>query len=247
MKRMGNERRIKRLLLLMIVLVCAGILAVILMRGVFVLKNVIIEGTTSFSDNDIIRLGKFEFGQSIGKINADRVRENLESSGKLAVDSVTVEKPSTVRISVHERTGIALVLNGGRILLLDANGYVMESLTEAPDSGIYVSGLEATSYKIGKRISAPAKKISAMQTMLEAIQSMNAQEYVSEINLNDLLQISVIARNGTIVKFGDVENMNDKVRWMRSAVADLENRGERGGTLDVSSATRADYQPSGSA
>ncbi len=247
MKRMGNERRIKRLLLLMIVLVCAGILAVILMRGVFVLKNVIIEGTTSFSDNDIIRLGKFEFGQSIGKINADRVRENLESSGKLAVDSVTVEKPSTVRISVHERTGIALVLNGGRILLLDANGYVMESLTEAPDSGIYVSGLEATSYKIGKRISAPAKKISAMQTMLEAIQSMNAQEYVSEINLSDLLQISVIARNGTIVKFGDVENMNDKVRWMRSAVADLENRGERGGTLDVSSATRADYQPSGSA
>ncbi len=231
----------------MIVLVCAGILAVILMRGVFVLKNVIIEGTTSFSDNDIIRLGKFEFGQSIGKINADRVRENLESSGKLAVDSVTVEKPSTVRISVHERTGIALVLNGGRILLLDANGYVMESLTEAPDSGIYVSGLEATSYKIGKQISAPAKKISAMQTMLEAIQSMNAQEYVSEINLNDLLQISVIARNGTIVKFGDVENMNDKVRWMRSAVADLENRGERGGTLDVSSATRADYQPSGSA
>lgn len=240
---MRAEKRLKAALLSMIVIVCMGIFAVILMRCVFVLKNVVIEGQTTLSDADIIRLGKFEFNRSIRNVDPDRVRENMESSGTIAVESVTIEWPNTVRIAVRERTRDALVLNGGRVLVLDSDGYVIDNPTVAPESGIYITGLEGTSYKIGKRLTAPASKLNAMKTVLESIRKMDAANYVAEINISDLMQISLITRMGTIVELGDSANMDEKIRWMRSAVADLESRGEVGGSLDVSSGTRADYQP----
>ena len=236
-----KEKRFKALLLTLIALVLVGFLAVILLENVFVLKNVVIEGSTSLTDNEIIRLGKFEFGGSIFSVNADRVRENLESSGQIAVDDIAVQKPSTVKLVVHERSRDALVLNGGRVLVLDSDGYVIDNPTTAPDSGIYVTGLEGTSYKIGRQITAPANKLNAMKTVLEAIKAMNATDYVTEVDLGDLMQITLITRTGITVQLGDTDNMNEKIRWMRSAVSDLESRGERGGTLDVSSGTRADY------
>ena len=57
------------------------------------------------------------------------------------------------------------------------------------------------------------------------------------------MEITAIARSGVIVKLGDTDNMDEKIRWLRSAVSDLETRGETRGTLDVSSGTRADYRP----
>ena len=57
------------------------------------------------------------------------------------------------------------------------------------------------------------------------------------------MQLSSVTRSGVVVKLGDMGNMDEKIRWLRSAVSDLETRGETRGTLDVSSGTRADYRP----
>ena len=162
----------------------------------------------------------------------------------LAVEDVKIQKPSTVILKVRQRTRDALTLNGGHILVMDSDGYVIDNPTEMPESGgIYITGLDVTSYKIGKKINAPENKLSAMKTVLESIRKMDAAAYVSEINLGDLMQLSIVTRYGVVVKLGDTGNMDEKIRWMRSAVADLESRGETRGTLDVSSSTRADYQP----
>ena len=241
---MKREKRTKILMILLIAAACAGILAIVLTRSVFVLKNVTVEGATSLSYTEIIRLGKFQFGQPIGSVDPEIVRENLESSGKIAVEDVKIQKPSTVILKVRQRTRDALTLNGGHILVMDSDGYVIDNPTEMPESGgIYITGLDGTSYKIGKRINAPENKLSAMKTVLESIRKMDAAAYVSEINLGDLMQLSIVTRSGVVVKLGDTGNMDEKIRWMRSAVADLESRGETRGTLDVSSSTRADYQP----
>ena len=241
---MRRERRIKGLLIALIAAACAGIVAFVLARCVFVLKSVVVEGSTTMADAEIIRLGKFDFGGAIGNVDPERVRENLESTGQLAVEEVSVERPSTVRIHVRERTRDALTLNGGHILVMDSDGYVIDNPTAMPESGgVYITGLEGTAYRIGKRISAPESKLSAMKTVLESIRKMDAAAYISEVNLTDLMEITAIARSGVIVKLGDTGNMDEKIRWLRSAVSDLDTRGETRGTLDVSSGTRADYRP----
>ena len=45
------------------------------------------------------------------------------------------------------------------------------------------------------------------------------------------------------VLLGDPDDMDNKIIWMTGTLADLENRGETTGQLDVSSGTKADYRP----
>ena len=82
-----------------------------------------------------------------------------------------------------------------------------------------------------------------MKAAVDAIRNQGAAIYVSELNVDDPLNLWITTRTGIRVELGDAQNMDGKILWLRSAVADLENRGEVKGTLDVSSGTKADFQP----
>lgn len=239
-----SAKRAKSLLMGVCLLALLTIAAVLLWRDVFVVRKVIIEGTLSVPDEEIIRTAQIDVGGSIRAVEQEKLKLNLESSGRFALEGVEVRYPSTLILHVRERTRDAMVLNGGKILVLDSDGYVIEACGAMPEnSGVYVTGLEGTSYRVGSRISAPEEKLAAMKATVDAIRNQGAAIYVSELNVDDPLNLWITTRTGIRVELGDAQNMDGKILWLRSAVADLESRGEVKGTLDVSSGTKADYQP----
>jgi len=108
---------------------------------------------------------------------------------------------------------------------------------------VYIYGLNATEYRIGSRIDAPEENLAAMKAVLDSIRTHNAGQYVSDLTVSDPKNMTITTRTGIRVKLGDSGNMDNKIKWMYSAVGDLESRGEIRGTLDVSSGTKADYMP----
>lgn len=237
-------RRARLLLSGIVILTILTILAFMLWRNLFVVRNVIIEGTVSASEEELIRAAQIDMGGSIHAIDEDALRQNLNATGRYELMGVNVRMPNTVILSVRERTRDAMVLNGGQILVMDAQGYVIEACSSMPeDGGVYITGLDGTSYRIGGRIAAQEVKLSAMQTVLETVRAQNAGQYVSELSVEDVLNLYITTRTGIRVELGDAENMEGKILWMCSAVADLESRGSTKGTLDVSSGTKADYRP----
>jgi len=228
------------IVLLAVAIVCA----LLVLRGLFVVRNVVIDGETTTTETEIIRMSQIEMGGAIFSVDDARIKQNLESSGMIALDSVEVKYPNAVILHVRERTRDAMVLNGGQIVVLDSDGYVIEVCRSMPEnSGVFVSGLEGTGYRVGGRIKAPEKKLEALKIITEAVRTQNAAEYISEVNMDDLLNLWIVTRTGIRVELGDVENMEGKILWLRSAVNDLEQRGSTTGTLDVSSGSKADYSP----
>lgn len=239
-----SAKRARSLLMGVCLLALLTIAAVLLWRDVFVVRKVIIEGSLSVADEEIIRTAQIDIGGSIRAVEQEKLKLNLESSGRFVLEGVEVRYPSTLILHVRERTRDAMVLNGGKILVLDSDGFVIEVCGTMPEnSGVYVTGLEGTSYRIGSRISAPVEKLTAMKAAVDAIRNQGAAIYVSELNVDDPLNLWITTRTGIRVELGDAQNMDGKILWLRSAVADLENRGEVKGTLDVSSGTKADFQP----
>ena len=239
-----SAKRARSLLMGVCLLALLTIAAVLLWRDVFVVRKVIIEGSLSVADEEIIRTAQIDIGGSIRAVEQEKLKLNLESSGRFVLEGVEVRYPSTLILHVRERTRDAMVLNGGKILVLDSDGFVIEVCGTMPEnSGVYVTGLEGTSYRIGSRISAPVEKLTAMKAAVDAIRNQGAAIYVSELNVDDPLNLWITTRTDIRVELGDAQNMDGKILWLRSAVADLENRGEVKGTLDVSSGTKADYQP----
>ena len=228
----------------LVALVVIGLIAGIIWRKVFVVRNIVIEGSVEVSQDEIIRAAQVDMGGHITNVDADELRVNLESGGIYALDDVKTKKPNTVILSIRKRTRDAVVRNGGKYLVLDSDGYVIEADDVMPeDSGVYVYGLDATSYHVGGRITAPEERLLSMKEALDSIRSQNAAQYVSDLTVSDPDNMMITTRTGMRVKLGDRENMDDKILWMRMAVSDLEGRGDTRGTLDVSSGTKADYMP----
>lgn len=237
-------RRTKVALVAIATLALLTVLAIVLWKNVFVVANVIVEGDISIEASEVIRAAQIELGTSIQSVEKDRIRKNVNSTGILALEDVEIQYPNTVVLFVRERTRDAMVLNGGRLVVMDSDGYVVETSSVVPDNGcVYITDLECGSYEIGQRISAPEEKLEAMKIVLDAIRAQNAGAYVSELSVKDLLNLQITTRTGIRVQLGDVSDMEGKILWMRSAVADLESRGQTSGTLDVSSGTKADYRP----
>lgn len=236
--------RFRVFLLIIAAIAVLAILAGVAVKGLFVVRSVVVEGVEDVDEQQIIRAANLEFGSSIFAVDAQKVRQSLEATGVYAVDGVLVRKPSTVILQVRARTRDAVTLNGGKYLVMDSEGYVVESLSALPEDGIvYVYGLNATAYRVGGRVTAAENRLEAMQAVLDAIRGQGAMGLVSDFNVEDVNNLTLTTRTGLRVELGDASDMQSKILWMKSAATDLESRGDVRGTLDVSSGTKADYIP----
>ena len=237
----ANGRKRSRLWLIAIP-IAALTLWLVLTHYVFLVRNVEVVGVSEVPAADVVRLSGIPLGGRLNAVDEATLRTRLESTGRLAFVSLEKRYPNTVVLNVRERSRDALILQAGKLVVLDSDGYVVSAGDTAPEDGMpYVLGLKASTYRLGWRLDAPETRLAAMKAVLEALKAHGATAYISEINLEHLNDIELIARKGTVISLGDAENMNNKVIWMVGALQDLESRGETLGVLDVSSGSKADF------
>lgn len=216
----------------------------ILTHYVFLIRDVQVMGVEDADATAVVRLSGVPLGDRMNAVDVEEIKNNVESTGQLAFVSVEKRYPTTLVLTVRQRTRDAITSQAGKLLVLDSDGCVVSTGDTAPVYSVpYVLGLKSSTYQLGRQLDAPRNRLSAMKTILESLKAHNATGYVSEINLEHLSNIEFISRRGIVVSMGDVENMNNKVIWMLGALQDLESRGETLGRLDVSSGSKADFLP----
>ena len=226
-----------------IALVCA--IAFVLFRFVFVVRSVDVIGAPAEEASEIVRAGNVEFGGSIFGVNTVEIAAGIAETGNYYMVDIAKSLPNRLHITVQQRTPAAMTLFMQSILIMDADGYVISACDSVPDMDlVYVSDLKPSAYKIGSVIQADADRLENLRAALHAIAEDGAAVYISELTVADSRAIKIISRTRTNVNLGTRENMSMKIRWMVSALADLESRGESYGTMDVSSGKSADYRPS---
>lgn len=238
-RRRRNRKWIIPVILLVLALICG-----LLLRFVFVVRNVDITGHESVMRTEaVMRAARIGFGTSILNVDRYEIEEAINDTGSLKFEELEIQYPDTVRIQVSPRIREAMMLHMGKIRILDAEACVMESLNELPNTDlIYVSGIKALNCEKGKQIQADEEQLQAYCSVIEALNAHGADIYVSELKLDKPQDMYIITRTGITVSLGNGQKISGKIAWMKSAVADLEQRGESGGILDVSSGNKADYR-----
>ncbi len=220
----------------------------LLANVVFVVRDVQIVGAGEVPETDVRHLSGIRLGSRLNAVDVERVRLDVESDGRLAFVDLEKRYPSRVVLTVRPRTLDAIILLGGKILVLDSDAYVVRVTDRLPDGQIpYVTGLKAMYYALGRQLDTADGRCGAMKAVVEALKARNATAYVSELNVANTEDIRIITRTGMKVLLGDSTDMENKIAWMAGALADLEARGETNGQLDVSSGTKADFRPAGTA
>lgn len=232
----------RKLILIIIAAAVAALAWIFVDKSVLVVKNVEVYGAREGETADVIRISGIEMGGSMRKMDADKAALNVESTGAYSCTAVEIKYPSTAIIRVEPRRGAAVIDAGGFMVTLDAGGYVMDVSTAMPeDDYIYITGMEARRWELGRQVAADPARLSAFVAVVSAVNKNGAQAYVSEINVSDKKTLYAYSRTGIYVLLGDESDMDRKVMWMINALADLEKRGETSGRLDVSSGDKADY------
>ena len=238
--RRKKRRRIGPIVLLALVLAAA--IAFLLFQYVFVIRHVDVVGGGDISAQNVVRLSGIRFGGRLGALNEKKVAESVQSDGQLAFVNLETRLPNRVILTVRQRSQDALILQAGKVLVLDSDGYVVSVSDRLPEQSIpYVTGLSAARYTLGRQLDTSDGRIAAMKAVLEALKTRGATGYVSELSVEDPTDLRVTTRTGMVVLLGNAENMDRKIIWMAGTLADLEARGETTGQLDVSSGTKADY------
>ena len=230
--------------------VVVGVVAVlfiaffVLTNVVFAVKNVEYSGSFSVDPNEITRASGIRFGRSIFGVDESTVRDRVNALGVVALEDVVIHYPSTVTLCVRDRTDQAMLVYSGGVAILDEEGCVIRSSTEVPNEDLlYVTGFHVFQCRTGAPIDAQMGQRNAFTAVMQALIVNGAKPYVSELDLEDVNNLFLLTRGGITVRLGGMENMYNKIAWMKGAVADLEARGEYGGALDVQSGTKADYIP----
>jgi len=225
------------------IVVLGGALWLLLANAVFVVRDVQVDGAGDIPAADVLRLSGIRLGRPMRRVDPEQVRLGVESDGRLAFVGLQKRYPVQVLLTVRPRSHDAVMLQGGKALVLDSGGYVAQVADSMPENLPYVSGLRASYYLLGRQLDAADGRLAAMGEILEALKARSATAYASEISVDNLEDLRIISRTGVTVLLGDAGNMPDKIAWMAGALADLEARGERGGRLDVVGGTKADYIP----
>ena len=241
---MRGKRKKQAVTPLLIAIAVLGVaLWLLLARVVFVVRGVQVEGAGEIPSGDVLRLSGIRMGGPIGGVDAEQVRLAVESDGRLAFVGLEKRYPNQILLTVRPRSHDAVMLQGGKALVLDSAGYVAQVLDQLPENLPYVSGLRASYYLLGRQLDTADGRCGAMEAVLEALKARGAMQFASEISVADIEDLRVVTRTGVTVLLGNAENMPDKIAWMAAALSDLEARGERGGKLDVYSGRKADYIP----
>ena len=66
-------------------------------------------------------------------------------------------------------------------------------------------------------------------------------ELISEIDLSNPNSIKLISKCGISIKLGQLDRLEEKMKWINAMLPELNKQGKTSGSLDVSTANSAYY------
>ena len=217
----------------------------ILGMDAFALKSVEITGCER--PDEVLALAGIRLGGSIFRVDLNEVEERIESSPYFEVLSSQRNLPSTIAIEVAVREPVAVVHWLDAFQVIDHDGYILDTVATLPDfSCPVVSGVQVDTWETGNRIaSVDPRQSDAMSRILTSlVDNRGAGAYISEINLKNPQNITLISPLGMVMNVGDAEKIDRQLRWVDEVLPRLYAMGYTKGSLTLTSPDRSvDFLP----
>ncbi len=211
----------------LIMIVCVAVACLIF----FQVETVTVEGTSRYSDNEIITAAGLESGENLFFINTTSIANTLEKSLPY-LTNVTIERtlPGSVTIEVEETSAVAVLTVANGYWYIDASGKLLELRTS--DNGLpHITGVSLVTPTQGTVFSvdtAYRTKRTSVIALLTALESQGLLADLISIDLSDGSQLSMQYTEKYIVKIPYGADFDYRVRAMSGIIDNLT------GTNDLS-------------
>ncbi|HYT09267.1 MAG TPA: FtsQ-type POTRA domain-containing protein [Mycobacteriales bacterium] len=128
----GSGRRRVLVLAAVVLLVLATAVWVVGFTGVLGVRTVAVGGARALPAESVRQAAAVPEGEPLARVDTDAVAERVRRIPGVARVAVARSWPSTLKITVTERRGVAVVARGGAAWLVDGEGVVFQRLAGRP-------------------------------------------------------------------------------------------------------------------
>jgi cell division protein FtsQ len=189
-------------------------------------RTVQVDGVTTLPAEQVRETAGLDEGTPLLRVDVTAAQERVAQLPQ--VDSVEVTRgwPSTVVITVVERTPVAVVGTPGRRSLVDARGVLFETITgDAPDGVVPLAVAE------------PGPDDPPTMAALGALTALpdDVRDHVAGAAATSAEDVSLTLDDGTTVRWGTHEETDEKAAALTAVLEQIASGAlESAGTIDVS-------------
>lgn len=191
------------------------------------LRRVEVAGNQRVAKEELVRASELRRGQHLLSLSTNRVVSAVETIPW--VEHARAERiiPSTVRITVIERTPVALVSSGARRFLIDEEGVILD---EGSNEFVIINDLPIAAVVPGARVRAPSFRES-LGVWRDFDDSLREQvEFISAASID---RITVRLSGGVSILYGAHEQVEEKNFAIMAVLEQAKRDGDQIVSVDV--------------
>ena len=234
-RRYGRRGRGGVRFLLIVAVLCVA--ALLIKSRVFTLREIVVQGNEAWSDAEIAALSGLILGEDTLKIEKSRIKGNFLRNHYVELIEMDILYPDRVLLTVRERQPRAAVNCAGVILVIDAEGVILERMASMPAGDLITVSMNASLSAQGRTI----ESSKSGELDLSELDAQGMSGLVSEINVRDRFNLYMVSNTGVQIILGEKDDMADKLVLARLVLEKLTEEGVMSGVLDVSTGQNAVY------
>ena len=200
--RSGWSRRTVLIIVAAAVVLAAIAVWIVAVSPVFGVRTVSVRGENAVTEQQIRSAADVPDGTPLVRLDTDAVARRIESIDGIASARVSTSFPSTLVISVVERTPVGVVKHDGRYVLVDRTGDQYRTVDAPPEHvPVFVVPVGTDSRTTGGAVATVAAALPA---------KIRAQ--VASIQALDPSAITLLLTHGRVVAWGSVARSGEKAK-----------------------------------
>lgn len=215
-----RRRKILKNIFLTLIIVTAIVL--FLLSPIFNIKEIVILGNEKISTIEITNLLNIENNTNIFKEKKENMINKIKENPY--IDSVYINKklPSTIEVTVKERTIEYQIQNGGAFVYINSEGYILEISTNKLQDKIKILGYVTSqeSIKPGLRLcDEDLQKLNVVNQIVFNARSTNISDIITSINIENDNNFSMYFESeGKTAYLGDSNNLKTKMLYIKEII-----------------------------
>ncbi len=215
----------------------------VVMTMLLIIANLPMFNVSRFEVIGNIETSEEEIISKVTALEVDNIfwlsKSKLESSVETLpyVKTATIHKsfPNGLQIEVKERQAVAyLVYNKNSYIYIDGEGYVLEVANTPLEGKSLVTGVKYGNFVLGEPLVFENDYVLHKVTTLNGnIQRYELQNYQITIDLLEDFNVKLII-NDITVGLGEFQDIDKKMRYLKSILTKLDEQGYMSGYIDLS-------------
>ncbi len=217
--------------LFFIILVLTVMLASLL-TPLFNVRKVVVKGNNLVEAQDVINSLGTDENSKVFTIDKKLMKKRVETLPFVKNAKIQRRIWGSVIVEIEESKVSGYIMSGKNAVLFDEMGKIVNVMGEEPEGFTEITGCSLASENVGEKINVGSnEKANVILMFTKAFDDAGITDKMSNVNMEDILNVTGIYDNRYDIIFGDSASIDSKIAIMTKAIG--HNAENEMGTVDL--------------